>query len=249
VCAAGLAAAWFAANRDGRVRTLDLHVLEQLRVVLPRDDKATNDFVGLADPPRYALFVVAVLAIPALRRRWRLAAGVAVAVAGTSAAAEGLKHLVGPSPVAGLGVLQWPSGHAAAVAAWGCCLVLVAPARARLFTAVLAGAALGCVGPALVALGSHRPSDVVAGLLLGGAFAMLVPLLDAEREAPRRRPMGAAAAALGGVLALGLGSAVVRGALAGTVDYLASHAEAAGGIGVIVLVSVALVAASAALAP
>lgn len=88
-----------------------------------------------------------------------------------------------PHPVAHASGFSYPSGHALGSAALYASLAVVLGARAPWATRV----ALAVLPPLVVAatrvlLGVHFPSDVVAGLLLGWAIALLVatPLPPSE---------------------------------------------------------------------
>jgi undecaprenyl-diphosphatase len=80
-----------------------------------------------------------------------------------------------PDPVAHASGFSFPSGHALGSAALYASLAVVATARvpmpARLVLAVLPPVV---VAATRVLLGVHFPSDVVAGLFLGWAIALLV---------------------------------------------------------------------------
>ena len=80
-----------------------------------------------------------------------------------------------PDPVAHAGGFSFPSGHALGSAALYASLAVVATARVPMPVRVV----LAVVPPVVVAatrvlLGVHFPSDVVAGLFLGWAIALLV---------------------------------------------------------------------------
>lgn len=138
----------------------------------------------LGDPLLASLVtLLAVLALlPAGLRR--LALVLAVSRLGAQLLSSGLKALVDrarPSfevPVAMAGGASWPSGHAlAAGALWGTlALVLLPRVRSGLRPAVVGAALLVVVVVATtrVLLGVHYLTDVVAGSLLGLAWAALV---------------------------------------------------------------------------
>jgi undecaprenyl-diphosphatase len=125
--------------------------------------------------------VVAVLAAwLAARRRPRLAAFVAVTVAG-SAVLNSLTKLavdrarpVLEDPVASAGGLSFPSGHAqAAIVCWSVFGLLALPGlagRRRAGAVALAVAMVLAIGFSRIALGVHFVSDVLAGYVLGAAW-------------------------------------------------------------------------------
>ncbi|MGB8649603.1 MAG: phosphatase PAP2 family protein [Mycobacteriales bacterium] len=120
---------------------------------------------------------VAVLVVVLVRRsNPRLAAYVAVAVIGASLLSTILKHVVARVRPCSPEVLgcppssSFPSGHSVGAAAfWTMAVVLLLPRFGRRVWGLL-------VIPPVVALtrvllGVHYPSDVVAGLVLGGCWA------------------------------------------------------------------------------
>ena len=117
----------------------------------------------------------------------RRAAAVVATVGATPVLARLLKLLLDrPDLVEGAAGNSLPSGHTAAVAGLAAGLVLAVP-RLLNGTALLAGtAAAGVAGAATVLLRWHRPSDVVAAVLLaavvGGIAHALAP--------PARRTVG-----------------------------------------------------------
>jgi membrane-associated phospholipid phosphatase len=82
------------------------------------------------------------------------------------------------SPLTGFSGTSFPSGHATAAAAtWACVAFLVGRRRNRHVRAVLVGAAVAlavAVSATRVALGVHWTTDVLAGLLVGWAWWLLV---------------------------------------------------------------------------
>ena len=82
---------------------------------------------------------------------------------------------------------SFPSGHSASAAAFATGVLLESPARAVPVLAMAAGVAYGRVH-----IGVHYPSDVVAGVVLGAASAVVV-----KRVWPTRPVMSGAATAMG----------------------------------------------------
>lgn len=167
----------------------------------------------LGSPPWLAAGLVAACGLGLVRRRWGAAGMAAVVILGSNLTTQVIKD--GVFYRTGL-VGEWnhdintlPSGHVTVVAAAWAALLFVAPRRWRPPTA-LAGAAATCaIGLATVADRWHRPSDVVAAVLVVVAWAALVRTLAPARwadlpDARRGRSDGATGlvAALLGVVAV-----------------------------------------------
>lgn len=147
--------------------------------------------------------VAAVLAIVALAAR-RITAAVVIIVArlgelGTVAVVKLVADRLRPAfahPVATANGYSFPSGHSAGSAAlYGVLLLLAVPLLARgprVAVVVIGVVFILAVATSRVLLGVHYPSDVVAGLAIGGAwaaFAAAAPIWWA-RTGVGRRPMG-----------------------------------------------------------
>ena len=185
-------------------------------VGLRRDPQAgVADFVAaLANPVPYAIGVLAVLIVAAVRRRWLLGAIALAILAGANLTTQILKPLLAePRYHAFLENGQisdaaWPSGHTTAAVALALCAVLVSSARWRpLVAAVGALYAIGVIY-AILLLGWHYPSDAVGGILVATGWTCLGLALvwTVDREAAARPVRGlaegAAVLAAAGVVAL-----------------------------------------------
>lgn len=141
-----------------------------------------------------ALVTCAVIAF--VRRRWGLALVAAGVVAGANVTTQGLKHWVLDRPGFGFGpeFNTLPSGHTTAAASVAAAVLLVVPPRARPWAAVLGGAYAGATGVSTLIGQWHRPSDVVAALLvvlLWGALACAVLAVGVDTTEDRRPPTAA----------------------------------------------------------
>lgn len=173
---------------------------------------------------------LSLMALAALRGRWRLAAGVAVLIAGANVTTQVLKRYILDRPDLLSGPAEYfhnslPSGHATVAASLALALLLVVPRGLRVVALVGGGIYAGAVGVATLATGWHRAGDVVAAWGVAGAFAFAVaaaltlaapgPMPPsppvAERESAQRLAtrLGTAAAWLLGLWALGLAVALV----------------------------------------
>jgi membrane-associated phospholipid phosphatase len=72
------------------------------------------------------------------------------------------------------GVLSYPSGSVADLAAVATAWVLAVPARVRPFFVLLGAIAVGAMFTAVIGLRWHLPTDALAGVLLGAGVVLLV---------------------------------------------------------------------------
>lgn len=143
----------------------------------------------------YVVIPLAVLSCVLLHRRGRRRAALAVALStiGASMLSTLDKLLVGrPRPpvehLEAVGSASFPSGHATSAAALYIALLLAflasrPPAGVRI--AAIASTALLLIGVAFsrIYLGVHYPSDVIAGLLLGGGWSLFAASVIGRRSA------------------------------------------------------------------
>lgn len=141
----------------------------------------------LGSPPWLVTGLLVVCGLGLVRRRWGATGMAAVVIIGSNVTTQVIKD--GVFFRTGL-VGDWnrdintlPSGHVTVVAAAWAALLFVAPRRWRPLTA-LAGAVATCaIGLATVADRWHRPSDVVAAVLVVVAWAAVVCALTPARWA------------------------------------------------------------------
>lgn len=123
----------------------------------------------LLSPASVVLATLAVVAAAVLFREVRSAAVAGAAVVGTVLCAEVLKLvLTRPSWLDDAGN-SLPSGHVAAAAGLAAGALLAVPAALRPLVGTAGAIAVAATGLATMALGWHRPSDVVASVLLAAA--------------------------------------------------------------------------------
>jgi membrane-associated phospholipid phosphatase len=133
------------------------------------------------------------------RRRWRLAAGALVVIAGANLTTQLLKQVVLDRSV--LDVVapnSLPSGHTTAVASAVGAVLLVAPRAARLTVVLLGSFAVGVTGASTVVAGWHRPADIVAALAVCLAWTAAGAMVTGGSHRP---VPGVVTAALGGAAA------------------------------------------------
>jgi membrane-associated phospholipid phosphatase len=164
LCAAGVLGLHAAiTTRTGR--QLDRSVLEG---VLRRVGGATAsawELLSATTNTSVLLVLAGLVAVALLRRRPWAAAGAAVVVLGSSATTAGFKAVAGGS---------LPSGHVTAVAGLACAAALVAGRWLRPLVLIAGTVAVLVQGTATMVAGWHRPSDVVAGVLVAVGWTALV---------------------------------------------------------------------------
>ncbi len=227
-CALAVVALWFAANDIAAGRELDAALGEAVYSELAGlNQELLKGASSLGDTLPIAVGSLALAALAWLRGGRRLALVVAHAMLlgkvttqlAQPVLIEARQVDVTGTPLEGSG--SWPSGHAMAGMLLALLAILVAGPRLRAATAAVGLVyALG-LGTALVALGGHLPSDVVAAYLVASTWAAMAvaayaSLADkapgntggAAARSPRVAPaLGALAAAA--VLATAIGKALV----------------------------------------
>jgi membrane-associated phospholipid phosphatase len=150
------------------------------------------------------------------RRRISHALGAVVVVGGANVTTQLLKRVLLERPDLDVGYVldnSLPSGHTTVVLSLVAAALLVAPHRTRLAIATAGALAVTVTGASTVVAEWHRPSDVLAAMLVVPVWTALVVLVlgwNASDTAPPRhsRWHGAVAvvgAGLAGVLLLGVG--------------------------------------------
>ncbi|WP_242504019.1 phosphatase PAP2 family protein [Promicromonospora panici] len=179
----------------------------------------SNTFVGLG------LAVAVILALA--RGRWWLAAQVAILVAGSNLTTQLLKHAVLDRPalldVPRADINTLPSGHTTVAASVAAGLLIAVPRRWRPVVAVAGAAYTAATGVSTLIGQWHRPSDVVAAVLVvlawsAGVCALSSPSSLDEPQAGLGRGAGLGRSALepgtSGVVGLLLLGTAATGALA-----------------------------------
>ncbi len=134
-----------------------------------------RNVTNVVEPERLVVLVALLLGAAALQRRWRLALGTLVVVVGANLTTQVLKPLTAAERIPSyLADASWPSGHMTAMTSLALCLVVVAP---RVLSAAAAGVAAVMVvamAYSLLLIGTHHPSDVLAGMLVAGAWTAVL---------------------------------------------------------------------------
>ncbi|HEY0218106.1 MAG TPA: phosphatase PAP2 family protein [Cellulomonas sp.] len=141
-----------------------------------------------------AILACAVIAV--VRRRWGLALCAAGLLIGANVTTRVLKVWLLDRPELGHGPTfnTLPSGHTTAAASVAAAVLIVVPPRARPWAAVLGAGYAGATGVSTLIGQWHRPSDVLAGLLVvlaWGALACAVLALGVDTAADPRPPTAA----------------------------------------------------------
>lgn len=136
--------------------------------------------------------IVLAVVLAALRRRWAIAGQAVLLVAGANLTTRILKQGVLDRPRLGDDppyANTLPSGHTTAAASVCAALLLVAPARARPAVVVVGVFWTALTGGSTLAGQWHRPSDVVAALMVVLGWAALAGALHPQEE-PGPAPRG-----------------------------------------------------------
>jgi membrane-associated phospholipid phosphatase len=160
---------------------------------------AAHFFQSVCDPVPYVVICIVLLAFVLAGRGPLMASGVVVLLVGANVSTKLLKPLIasasGFHSATMVGAGSFPSGHSTAAMALACSVVIAAPAEIRPLAELTGGVFVLAVSWAEVVLGSHLPSDVIGGYLVGVFWALLViaALCVAParlQEAERRRIQG-----------------------------------------------------------
>ncbi|QGN34213.1 phosphatase PAP2 family protein [Microlunatus sp. Gsoil 973] len=131
-----------------------------------------------------AVALAIMVGVALVRRRFRVAVAAVVLVVGANLTTQLLKDHLLSRPDLGVGEAAntLPSGHTTLVFSLVLAAVLVSPRALRWFV-TLGGAAIGgLTGLATIIAAWHRPSDVVAGMLVTLAWAALMSAIIAGRS-------------------------------------------------------------------
>ena len=182
VSAVGVWLTWriFVASVSGQ--RVDQAVFEGARSGRNRLWQLAQPVLDVVSVPYIALVLIAAVLIAVVRRRAGLAVQVALLVAGANLTTQVLKHAVLDRPDLGATPVfsnALPSGHTTAAASVSAALVFVVPPRARPWAAVLGAVYTAATGVSTLVGGWHRPSDVVAAVLVVLAWSGLACALAA----------------------------------------------------------------------
>lgn len=204
---AGVWALWrlFVLERAGRL--VDGTALEGAGLGRNRLWWLAEPVLDVISIPFIAAAVVTAAVVAVLRRRVLLAVQVVMVVGGANLSTQVLKETLLGRPDLDLSdrlANTLPSGHTTAAASCSVALVLAAPHRIRVPVAVAAVIYTTWTGVSTLVGGWHRPSDVVAALLVVLAWVglawIVAPAVTAGRRDDRRRDTAAGSLLIAGAL-------------------------------------------------
>lgn len=126
----------------------------------------TSTVLSLISPLSVVIATVSIAGLAAISGGRRAAFRVLVTTGATIVGAALLKAVLVRPEFGGQSGNSLPSGHVAAVAALTVAASMAVPTAHRMWVVLVGGAATVATGVATLALGWHRPSDVVAAMLL-----------------------------------------------------------------------------------
>lgn len=219
--AAALCAVFYVAvqNPDGQL--FDEHAMHSLYGA-HNSSRTIFSWLGLitAGTSLAALAVCVLIAL--VQRRWSRAASALVVVAGANLTTQVLKHSLLARPDHGWGSLNsLPSGHTTVIMSLVLAALLVVPAVVYPIVCFFGGLAVVLITGSMVTASWHRPSDVLAAILVSllwatATFACIPDAEPRQSRIHRVRPLTAVApaftgAALGGVCLAVIGVRPLKG--------------------------------------
>ncbi len=192
-----------------------------------------------------ALALCVVLAVA--RRHYAHALGAVALVAGANVTTQVLKYQVLDRPDLGVGDVVpngLPSGHTTVVASLVLAALLVAPRALRAALTVFGSAAIMITGAATVVADWHRPSDVLAALLVSLIWGALIVLVLAWNDSSARErfsPVGTVMPGTATVIGAALAAALLIGVGVRPDNGWADLELAAGMLGVVGAASAACI--------
>lgn len=174
--AGGVAFLWWFFVSTASGQRIDQFALDGAALSQSRLDLAARDALQLISVT-FLIVVVAITGILAvLRRRWAHAIAVVVVVGGANVTTQILKDHVLTRPdldVTWVMPNSLPSGHATVAASVVAAALLAVAPRWRWFVAGIGTIYMAGTGMATMVIGWHRPSDVVAAILVVTAWLLL----------------------------------------------------------------------------
>lgn len=155
---------------------LDTLIMYSFQAHMPFQDVARTVLHTLASIPALLLFALILIVTVLLRKRFALLVRIVALLVVSNGATQMLKYLlVRPDMEVGHSLANsFPSGHVTLAASVGLALIAAVPQRWKSVAGGVAWVAIAFVGVTVLSLGWHRLSDVLAGILVATAVALLV---------------------------------------------------------------------------
>ena len=155
---------------------LDTLIMYSFQAHMPFQDVARTVLHTLASIPALLLFALILIVTVLLRKRFALLVRVVALLVVSNGATQMLKYLlVRPDMEVGHSLANsFPSGHVTLATSVGLALIAAVPQRWKSVAGGVAWVAIAFVGVTVLSLGWHRLSDVLAGILVATAVALLV---------------------------------------------------------------------------
>ena len=155
---------------------LDTLIMSSFQAHIPFQDVARTVLHTLASIPALLLFALILIVTVLLRKRFALLVRIVALLVVSNGATQMLKYLlVRPDMEVGHSLANsFPSGHVTLAASVGLALIAAVPQRWKSVAGGVAWVAIAFVGVTVLSLGWHRLSDVLAGILVAAAVALLV---------------------------------------------------------------------------
>lgn len=172
-----------------RGQTVDALAWEGSKIGAWRIGDQARELLQVVSVPAVAAVIVLVAVVALLRRQWMLAFEAAAVVAGANVTTQLLKYvvftrkdLIDADATAGMDN-SLPSGHTTVAASAAVAALLVVPPALRALTALLGAGTAIAFGYSTLVGQWHRPSDVVAGVLVAFAWGFLAVAIGRSRRA------------------------------------------------------------------
>ncbi len=229
----GVAGLYFGVIRTGIGQSLDQAAYDGRISVGSKAAIQARQMLGIISTGSLAVAIVVVATVAAIQGRWRLAV-LAIGVIGSAVlATEFLKLIALERPDLGVSpgaANSYPSGHATICMAIGLGLLLVVPDPLRIPTGIFAIALGAAAGTAVVAVGWHRPSDVIGSNLVSlaaaaGFFGLFLTIFPDELRQDRAGEDAAEARRSADRLEIGAALVTILGLIAVAAFALARHRD------------------------
>jgi membrane-associated phospholipid phosphatase len=168
---------------------LDQRAMVESMWAAPVEANHLKHLLDVVSVPSIAVAVGALVVVSVHRGRPELGIAAATTVVGANLTAQVLKRWLDRPDLLGLGYdNSFPSGHVTVVASLAAGALIVAGRRARPAVVMVGAVAVAVTSLATVALGWHRPSDLVGAVGVVAAWATATASWAAGRAPARPSP-------------------------------------------------------------